>query len=358
MRFSRASPALPRCNRRSVIDLRNTLSTPHSYWHHAARNESVWVKPEPVAEESLLSKVSNAFARFRPSAAAAAEHAALDAPITDGWAEAEDDAGNKYYTHVDGRPSVWVRPVFSRVKKALKAPPHTCSASLPAAVESISSGADSSSSDVVANPMYIAAQNGNVAELEQLLVAGGADMNTTVGGATPLYIAVQKGHGAVVERLLNAGADANRARADNGATPLFHATYNGQRAIVELLLAAGANVEMGKEGTTPLFIAVQKKLPSVAQLLISAGANVNTARATDGSTPLYIAAQCGHAAMVALLLQRGADKSIPNREGHRPREIAQSSGHDAIAALLSVSSGSSSDDDDRDKRYNGTSTSV
>ena len=330
----------------------------------------MWVKPELVAEESLLSKVSNVVLRFRPGAAAAAEHAALEAPIKDGWAEAEDDAGNKYYTHVDGRPSVWVRPtgaavpargkhsVFARIQeKALKDPGKSMKAALsPAAVDSSSSGADSSSSDVT-TPMYIAAQNGNVAELEQLLVAGGADMNTTVGGATPLYIAVQKGHVAVVERLLHAGADANRARADNGATPLFHATYDGQRAIVELLLAAGADVDMGKKGTTPLFIAAQKKRTSIAQLLIGAGANVNTARATDGSTPLYMAAQCGHAAIVALLLQRGADKSIPNREGHIPREVAQSSGHDAIAALLAESSGSSSDGDS-DKQYNGMGTSV
>jgi len=50
----------------------------------------------------------------------------------------------------------------------------------------------------------------------------------------------------------------------------------------------------------------------------------------DGDTPLHDAAQFGHAKVVAALLKAGADKTIKNKEGKLPSDLAVANGHPGI----------------------------
>jgi len=131
-----------------VEEVHDVDGRPIPYWHHAERNESVWVKPEAVAKQSLSSKVGNAFARFRPGAASGAASVALDAPLEGseleggevtrgsrsvfariqrrvdanakakalqpGWVEyADAESGAPYWHHAERDETVWVQPAPS-----------------------------------------------------------------------------------------------------------------------------------------------------------------------------------------------------------------------------------------------------
>src|SRR5690606_35574801 len=86
---------------------------------------------------------------------------------------------------------------------------------------------------------FAAAMNQPADTIWSLLSSGAVIDAARHSGATPLYIAAQIGHTACVEQLLAAGATVDAARYD-GATPLHAATENGQTTCVEQLLAAGA----------------------------------------------------------------------------------------------------------------------
>jgi len=86
------------------------------------------------------------------------------------------------------------------------------------------------------------------------LVETGADKNKVgVDCATPLYMAAQEGQLAVVRYLVAQGADLNKARR-NGHTPLQVALEEGHNKVVGHLLWAGA--------TPPLFDHADRNVPT------------------------------------------------------------------------------------------------
>ena len=90
------------------------------------------------------------------------------------------------------------------------------------------------------------------------------------------------------------------------------------------LIQAGEDVNGTHEsGLTPLHYASWKGHVEVVNRLIQAGGEVNTQRSSDGRTPLHRASEEGHVEVITTLLAAGADKTIKNRYGKTPHDVAK-----------------------------------
>jgi hypothetical protein len=198
--------------------------------------------------------------------------------------------------------------------------------------------------------MAVAASEGNVTKVQQLLAQGGkADATDT--GITPLMTASRRGDLAVMTALIDAGADINRQdQWVNGWTPMLHALHKQQRKAVALLLERGANPnQAGWSGETPLMFAALDNDTETMSLLLARGARA-TARSRSGESALDIAVAGGAFAdptdrswlggcypkAVRLLLE--ADPTLKMRDGFGPlsaRWWARMKGCSETLALIS-----------------------
>ena len=179
-------------------------------------------------------------------------------------------------------------------------------------------------------PMSIAASEGNLAQVQQLLAQGGRP-DATDTGITPLMSAARRGDLAIMTALIDAGADVNRHDAWlNGWTPMLHALHKQHPKAVALLLEHGADPnQTGGSGEAPLMFAALDNDTDTMRLLLAHGAQPN-ARSRSGETALDIAVAGGAFAdptdrswmggcypkAVKLLLD--ADPSVKMRDGFGP----------------------------------------
>ena len=104
-------------------------------------------------------------------------------------------------------------------------------------------GSAMSSTLVGAQPLHLAAANGDV-ELVKLLLDRGAMINAaTQDGWTALHLACLRGDKGLVQLLLDRDADVN-VTTRSGVSALSIATSEGDREIVELLLDRGASASL------------------------------------------------------------------------------------------------------------------
>ena len=110
-----------------------------------------------------------------------------------------------------------------------------------------------------------------VAIIIPVLVIGTDIVNAEDKGMA-LRIAANSGQLAEVERLLSEGADID-ARSDNGMTPLILASWRGHTKVVELLLREGADVYAETNtGSTALKLATERGHKEIVRMLQEAGA--------------------------------------------------------------------------------------
>lgn len=127
-------------------------------------------------------------------------------------------------------------------------------------------------------------------------------------GMTPLALAAWNGHLDLVQNLLERRADPD-VRNHNGLTPLFCAVDRARGELSMLLIRGGANLgTRGYRGRTLLHMAARSGDAGVARTLIRRGADVNAAD-ISGVTSLDLAVWHGHLDMEELLVDNGAVRS-------------------------------------------------
>ena len=184
----------------------------------------------------------------------------------------------------------------------------------------------------------------------QWLLEHGADPDPVfaANGETPLHVAAQQWDVAIVEQLVERGADVSRRRAD-GRTPYAVAELNGNRAVADWLRAHGAADEL--EPVDRLVAACARGDRAEAESLLAARPSLREEITDTHYVALHQAAEQGDVAVLALLLDSGFD---PNRGD---AEIGKTALHSAAmagqpdATRLLLARGASPDT--RDREFNG-----
>jgi len=167
------------------------------------------------------------------------------------------------------------------------------------------------------------------------LTACGRDSGDTPQEDTPpLVVAAEHGDLAQLEQLVVSAATVD-VRDSCAWTPLMKAALNGHLAAAERLLLAGADTGLGdKGGYTPLMLAASNNHVDVVQLLLEYGADPNRREHTRGWTALIWAAKRGHLDTVGALLRGGADTRFVDQEHRSALDWAQAGGHRQVAQSL------------------------
>jgi len=143
-----------------------------------------------------------------------------------------------------------------------------------------------------------------------------------------LFAAAEQGNIAAIEQAIEQGADINTPNW-SGRTPLHMAIILGQgnQAVIELLISKGANIHATNVlGNTPLDDAISWQNEAVVLTLLAHGASINT-RDKDGDTPLHEAGSNKHLTpenagfkkrVIELLVSKGADVNTTNKYGSTP----------------------------------------
>uniref|UniRef100_A0A1A9UPQ5 Death domain-containing protein n=1 Tax=Glossina austeni TaxID=7395 RepID=A0A1A9UPQ5_GLOAU len=198
----------------------------------------------------------------------------------------------------------------------------------------------------------------------KLLIQYGANVNVqSLNGFTPLYMAAQENHDACVRFLLSKGSNPSLATED-GFTPLAVAMQQGNDNVVCVLLESDIHGKVrlpalhiaakkndvnsaamllqqeenpdivSKSGFTPLHIAAHYGNTDIAELLINKGSDVNYT-AKHNITPLHVACKWGKINILKLLLKKNARIDVTTRDGLTPLHCAARSGHvEVIETLL------------------------
>ncbi len=189
-----------------------------------------------------------------------------------------------------------------------------------------------------------AAQRGDRAAVQKLILQK-VDVNSTqVDGATALHWAVYHQDAELADMLIRAGANVKAANR-TGMTPLAMASLYGNAGLIDRLIKAGADAkQQGPNGETMLMFAARNGNPQAVQVLLEAGAEVNARETIRGTTALMWAIEQKHPEAVKVLLAGGADHSaksggaglprnyMANRVNRRAVELAQDRRRRAAAA--------------------------
>ena len=152
---------------------------------------------------------------------------------------------------------------------------------------------------------------------------------------TPLWWAAKNGQLHEVERLLAQGANPNTPDID-GEAPLHAAARWGRVGVVEALLAHGADPRVKSlYGLTALHISVLEAQADTTRALLRYRADVNV-RDLFGKSPLHDAVLRGNLELIALLLESGADPMATDDSGTTPLVLAARAGSAALMDALSA----------------------
>ena len=162
----------------------------------------------------------------------------------------------------------------------------------------------------------------------------------------PLQLAANDGDVAKLVQLLRAGADVNGRCAFRDWTALHAAADRGQAAAAQVLIEHGAKVDLkDADGFTPLHVtgtqpsgkpqpkASEAGRNDVAVLLLNRGANAN-ATTSHGDNALHCAVNSDNATLVRILLERGADSAHRDDDGYTPVDLARIRKDEAVLSAF------------------------
>ena len=172
-------------------------------------------------------------------------------------------------------------------------------------------GANVHAQDEQGRTALIAAAYRNDLAIVDLLIQAGADVNIQDNTKQSAYlIATSEGYLELLKRTLQAGADVHRTDSYNG-TGLIRAADRGHVEIIQELLKTDIKIDhINNLDWTALLEAIilgdgGPRYIEVVRLLVEAGADVNLADG-NGVTPLAHARQRGYEQIVEILLEAGA----------------------------------------------------
>uniref|UniRef100_A0A671YRW0 Kinase D interacting substrate 220 n=1 Tax=Sparus aurata TaxID=8175 RepID=A0A671YRW0_SPAAU len=194
-----------------------------------------------------------------------------------------------------------------------------------------------SRSDNGQTPLMVAAEQGSL-EIVQELIRRGANVNLDdVDCWTALISAAKEGHIDVVRELLENKANLEHRDMhlyDRSVYPIIWAAGRGHAEIVHLLLQHGAKVNCSdKYGTTPLIWAARKGHYESVMHLLANGADVDQEGA-NSMTALIVAVKGGYTEVVKELLKRNPNVNMTDKDGNTALAIAAKEGHTEIVQDL------------------------
>jgi ankyrin repeat protein len=191
-------------------------------------------------------------------------------------------------------------------------------------------------------PLMIAARDGNLAKVQELLSKGhNVNERNKRDEATPLIFASSAGRTEVVRVLLKRGADP-RLCAWGNTCPMWWATRSGSYETVKLLLESGADVNKQPSPSTlespTLQIAAGGGLADLVKLLLDHGIKIDYTNYFEENTALVSAVVQGHADVAQLLIERGANlgkvTEVPYSGEITALEYAKKKGHRAAVEVV------------------------
>ena len=139
----------------------------------------------------------------------------------------------------------------------------------------------------------------------QYLVQAGADCSNAPGDL--LCWAADQGDLAMVQQMVTAGADINKKNSD-GDLPLSIAADRGHLELCQWMVEAGADINKRTivGGFTPVNVAAKQGHHHLCEYFMNHGADLNIAD-KNGLAPLYFICQAGYNDLVKKMLDHGAD---------------------------------------------------
>ena len=160
----------------------------------------------------------------------------------------------------------------------------------------------------------VAAAEGNLIRIEEL-IQNGVDVNgRSKFGVTPLYAGLNNIDG--FQALLKAGADPNIEYFDDMSTMKLIVFLNRGFEFLKLAIDHGGDVNKAGRPFNNSLIFYTLDQPESFQLLLEKGANINYQEGNSGESLLMAAASSGYYDIVLDLLELGADFTIVDKAGY------------------------------------------
>ena len=162
----------------------------------------------------------------------------------------------------------------------------------------------------------------------QYLVQAGADCSNAPGDL--LCWAADQGDLAMVQQMVTAGADVNKNNRQ-GDLPLSIAADRGHLELCQWMVEAGADVTKSLDPL--LYCAALHGDLDLCQHWVQAGADINK-RNSDEDTPVNVAAKQGHHHLCEYFMNNGADLNIADKNGLAPLYFISQAGYNDLVKKM------------------------